>query len=104
MKFIQAYKMAIKSIVSNKVRYFLTMLGVIIGVGSVIIAVGVALGSTTSITSSLSSLGTNLININIQGRNSNRNVTYAKLAKSQSKNSTIIDKIAPQTDVDTTGS
>ena len=46
MKFIQAYKMAIKSIVANKVRSFLTMLGVIIGVGSVIIAVGVAQGST----------------------------------------------------------
>ena len=96
MKFIQAYKMAIKSIVSNKVRSFLTMLGVIIGVGSVIIAVGVAQGSTASITNSLSGLGTNLINISIQGRGSNRNVTYAELTKFQSDNSTIISKIAPQ--------
>ncbi len=96
MKFIQAYKMAIKSIVSNKVRSFLTMLGVIIGVGSVIIAVGVAQGSTASITSSLSGLGSNLININITGRGSNRNVTYAEIKKFQSDNSTIISNIAPQ--------
>ena len=96
MKFIQAYKMAIKSIVSNKVRSFLTMLGVIIGVGSVIIAVGVAQGSTASITSSLSGLGSNLININIMGRGSNRNVTYAEIKKFQKDNSTIIANIAPQ--------
>ncbi|MFT5873448.1 MAG: putative ABC transport system permease protein [Clostridium sp.] len=96
MKFIQAYKMAIKSIVSNKVRSFLTMLGVIIGVGSVIIAVGVAQGSTASITDSLSGLGTNLVNINIMGRGSNRNVTYDELKEFQGKNSTIIFKIAPQ--------
>lgn len=96
MKFIQAYRMAIKSIVSNKVRSFLTMLGVIIGVGSVIIAVGVAQGSTASITNSLSGLGTNLVNINITGRGSNRNVTYAGLAKLQKDNSTVISKIAPQ--------
>lgn len=96
MKFIQAYKMAIKSIVSNKVRSFLTMLGVIIGVGSVIIAVGFAQGSTKSITDSLSSLGTNLITINIMGRNSNRNVTYADLVKFQQDNSSLIEKIAPQ--------
>ena len=96
MKFIQAYRMAIKSIVANKVRSFLTMLGVIIGVGSVIIAVGVAQGSTASITSSLSGLGSNLININIMGRGSNRNVTYPELQKFQSDNSTIISNIAPQ--------
>jgi putative ABC transport system permease protein len=96
VKFIQAYKMAIKSIVSNKVRSFLTMLGVIIGVGSVIIAVGVAQGSTASITNSLSGLGTNLVNITIMGRGSNRSVTYAELKKFQSENSDIISKIAPQ--------
>lgn len=96
MKFIQAYKMAIKSIVGNKVRSFLTMLGVIIGVASVIIAVGFAQGSTSSITNSLSSLGTNLININITGRGSNRNVTYDDLLKFQQENSNIVASIAPQ--------
>ena len=95
MNFIQAYKMAIKSIVSNKIRSLLTMLGVIIGVASVIIAVGVAQGSTNSITSSLSSLGANLITINITGRGSNRNVTYEDLQKFQAQNTSLISSIAP---------
>ena len=75
----QAWRMAIKSILSNKVRSFLTMLGVIIGVGSVITAVAFAQGSTKSITDSIQSMGSNLININITGRGSNRNVTYEDL-------------------------
>jgi putative ABC transport system permease protein len=96
VKFNQTFKMAIKSIVSNRVRSFLTMLGVIIGVASVIAAVGFAQGSTSSITSSISSLGTTLINITINGRGSNRNVTYAELKEFQEENSTIISSISPK--------
>lgn len=102
MRFVQIYKMAIKSIAGNKVRSFLTMLGVIIGVSSVIIAVGFAQGSTSNITNSLSSLGTNLININIMGRGSNRNVSYEELLKFQKENSSIIASIAPQASTSTT--
>nr|WP_207755353.1 ABC transporter permease [Clostridium pascui] len=94
--------MAIKSIAANKVRSFLTMLGVIIGVSSVIIAVGFAQGSTSNITNSLSSLGTNLININIIGRGSNRNVSYDDLSKFQKENSNIIASISPQASTNAT--
>lgn len=96
MGLIQAYKMAIKSILSNKVRSFLTMLGVIIGVGSVIAAVAFAQGSTKSITDSLQGLGTNLISISITGRNSNRNITYDDLKKFSEENSSEIAAVAPQ--------
>lgn len=88
--------MAIKSIGSNKVRSFLTMLGVIIGVSSVIIAVSFAKGSTANITQSLSTLGTNLINVNITGRGSNIRVTYAQMVQFQEENSDIISSVAPQ--------
>mgnify|MGYP001065371298 CR=1 FL=1 len=96
MGFFQAYKMAIKSIVGNKIRSFLTMLGVIIGVGSVIAAVAFAQGSTANITSSLEGMGTNLIQISIMGRNSNRSVTYEELKSFAEKNSSDISSIAPQ--------
>ncbi|HOV27061.1 MAG TPA: ABC transporter permease [Pseudobacteroides sp.] len=96
MGLIQAYKMAIKSILSNKVRSFLTMLGVIIGVGSVIAAVAFAQGSTKSITDSLQGLGTNLISISITGRNSNRNITYEDLQKFSEENSDEVTAVAPQ--------
>ncbi|OGO76859.1 MAG: ABC transporter permease [Clostridiales bacterium GWB2_37_7] len=96
MGFLQAYKMAIKSIRNNKVRSFLTMLGVIIGVSSVIAAVAFAQGSTKSVTDSISQLGTNLIQINIVGRNSNRSITYEDLKAFSQENSEDISAIAPQ--------
>lgn len=96
MKFKQTFKMAIKCIVSNKGRSFLTMLGVIIGVAAVIAAVGFAQGSTSSITSSISDLGTTLININISGRGSNRTVSYAQLQELVEENSDTISSIAPE--------
>ncbi|MHB1391829.1 MAG: ABC transporter permease [Clostridia bacterium] len=96
MGFMQAYKMAIKSIRSNKVRSFLTMLGVIIGVSSVIAAVAFAQGSTKSITSTIESMGTNLIQVNIMGRNSNRNVTYNQIKEFAEINSADIAAVAPQ--------
>ncbi len=95
MGFLQAFKMALKSIASNKVRSLLTMLGVIIGVGSVITAVAFAQGSTKSITDSIEGLGSNLISININGRGSNRNVTYAQLKSFAEENSNEISMVAP---------
>lgn len=47
----------------NKVRSGLTMLGIVIGICSVIVLVGVGQGATSSVTSSISSLGTNLLQI-----------------------------------------
>lgn len=96
MGFVQAYKMAIKSIRSNKGRSFLTMLGVIIGVASVISAVAFAQGSTKNITDSIQKLGTNLIQINITGRNSNRNMSYEDLKEFAEENQNIIKAVAPQ--------
>ena len=91
-----------KSIRSNKVRSFLTMLGVIIGVSSVIAAVGFAQGSTKSITDTISSMGTNLIQVNIMGRNSNRNVTYSQIKKFSEENSDDIAAVAPQSNTSAT--
>lgn len=95
MGFFQAYKMALKSIASNKVRSFLTMLGVIIGVGSVITAVAFAQGSTKSITDQIEGLGSNLITISITGRNSNRNITYSELQTFSANNPDEISMLAP---------
>lgn len=96
MKLMQAFKMAMRSISSNKTRALLTMLGVIIGVSSVIAAIAFAQGSTKSITDSIQSMGTNLIQISITGRNSNRSVTLEKLNQFMEANSTEIIAIAPQ--------
>lgn len=97
MKFKQAFKMAIKSVLSNKFRSFLTMLGVIIGVSSVIAAVAFAQGTTKNVTDSIQGLGTNLINVSVTGRNSNINVKYSDFIKLANDNPGEISAIAPQT-------
>lgn len=51
-------KEAMRSITSNKVRSFLTMLGILIGVGAVIAMMSIGEGAQNSITDSLSALGT----------------------------------------------
>lgn len=76
MMLYQSMKMAIKSILSSKVRAFLTMLGIIIGVSSVIALVSVGQGTTSQITESLSSLGTNQLTVSIMGRGATTSLTY----------------------------
>ncbi len=61
MNYIELFLSAFSSLRSNILRTSLTMLGIIIGIASVIIILTLAAGATASITSSISSLGSNLI-------------------------------------------
>jgi len=63
VKWIESFIIALRSLSSNKLRSSLTMLGVIIGVGSVITLMSVGRGAEKSITSTLEGMGTNLIYI-----------------------------------------
>lgn len=62
---LQSFKLAIKSIWSNKMRSFLTMLGIIIGVASVIILVSLVNAYMSYMTESFASMGTNQISVNL---------------------------------------
>ena len=62
---VQAIKMAWKSISSNKMRSFLTMLGIIIGVMSLVVLVSLVSGTTDSVTDQISSMGSNLLTVTI---------------------------------------
>lgn len=59
-------KMALRSISSSKMRAILTMLGIIIGVMALVVLVSLVNGATNSITDSVSSLGSNLVNVTIE--------------------------------------
>jgi putative ABC transport system permease protein len=61
--FFETLKIALNSLKSNKLRTLLSMLGIIIGVGAVIAIVSIGSGAREQITSSISNLGSNLINI-----------------------------------------
>ena len=67
MKFTQAVKMAVSSMTGNKMRSFLTMLGIIIGISSVIIMIGIGNGSKAAISSSIEGMGTNLLTVSFTG-------------------------------------
>ena len=62
---IQSVRMAIKSISGNKMRAFLTMLGIIIGVMALVILVSLVSGATGNVTSTISSLGSDQISVRI---------------------------------------
>lgn len=63
MNLIESFKIAVASILSNKFRSFLTMLGLIIGISSVVTIVAIGNGSQNAIQDQLGSLGTNMITL-----------------------------------------
>jgi len=63
MKLFNLLRIALRALQRNKLRAFLTMLGIIIGVGAVIAMVAIGQGSKKSIQDQLSSMGSNMITI-----------------------------------------
>lgn len=61
MDIISIMKIAFKSLARNKTRTFLTMLGIIIGVGAVITMIAIGQGATKVVNDQISSMGTNVI-------------------------------------------
>ena len=60
-----SFKMALRSISSNKMRAALTMLGIIIGVMALVVLVSLVNGATSSVTDAVSSLGTSMLTVSI---------------------------------------
>lgn len=61
MLFSESVSIAITALLSNKMRSILTMLGIIIGVGAVIVMISIGFGVRQNITSSIASLGSNML-------------------------------------------
>lgn len=103
MLFSECFIMAFKALLANKMRSLLTMLGIIIGVGAVIVMVALGNGVKESITNSIASLGSNMLIISPAATNnggirgaagSNTKLKYedAKAIKERIKN---IDYVSP---------
>jgi putative ABC transport system permease protein len=82
MNFLECFRVALRGLVSNKMRTALTMLGMIMGVGVVIIVVAIGEGATQRVTDAVNSLGTNLLNVS-----NNRNRLKVGTASSRSTTS-----------------
>ena len=61
MLFSESLRMAVMSLLGNKMRSILTMLGIIIGVGAVIAMISIGMGVRQNVTNSIASLGSNMI-------------------------------------------
>lgn len=68
MKLTQGFRMAFKSVLSNKLRTALSMLGILIGVATVIALVAMGEGSSKQVKDQVATLGTNMLSVTITGR------------------------------------
>ena len=68
MNFQQSFRLAIKSLTTSKMRALLTMLGIIIGVGAVIVILSLGNGLTGMVQQQVDKMGINMIQVNIWGR------------------------------------
>lgn len=68
MNFLECVKSSIKNVLANKMRSFLTMLGIIIGISSVITIVSIGEGGRNYISSEFEGIGSNALNISVKGK------------------------------------
>ena len=101
MNILQSFKMAMKSIMGNKMRSFLTMLGIIIGVASVIILVSLVNGQMSYMTESFASMGTNQITVNVTNL-STRSVSVDEMYEFYEDNRDLFAQMTPNVTVSTT--
>jgi putative ABC transport system permease protein len=103
MKTSTLTKLAAQSIVKNKMRTMLTMLGIVIGIGAVIVMVAVGHGAQSQIESQIRSLGTNMVVVtpgsSAQGGASQGAGTFNRLtiedAEKLKSESTLLDAVSP---------
>ena len=80
MNAFELLRLALSRLRTSRLRAALTMLGVVIGVASVVALVGVGQGTTSNITTRLSALGTNLLTISPTGRSTTAVLTVEDAA------------------------
>jgi putative ABC transport system permease protein len=63
MNFTENFRLALRALAANKMRSILTMLGIVIGVGSVVALMAIGNGATAGITSQVQGIGSNLLSV-----------------------------------------
>ena len=79
MTFLETFSLALKNIAASKLRSFLTMLGIIIGVCAVIVIVGLGNGMAGYMEDSFAQLGVNSLTVTILGRGTSRSVSEEQM-------------------------
>ena len=95
MKLLESFQLALSNIRGSKMRSFLTMLGIIIGVCAVIVIVGLGNGMQKYMEDSFAEMGTNSLTVMISGRGSSRSVSEEQMYEIVEENSEYLDAISP---------
>ncbi len=95
MGFGKSFAMAISSIINNKVRAFLTMLGIIIGIAAVIILVSIMNGLTSMITDTFEEMGTETISVSIMSRATTKKVEPQEMFDLVNENPELFSAVSP---------
>ena len=103
MKVANLIRIALRALQRNKLRAFLTMLGIIIGVGAVITMMSIGEGSKQSIQASLSSMGSNMITIQPQSNQPGVRIASSELqvltlsdVRVLRRDATLLTAVSPQ--------
>lgn len=96
MSLMESLRLALKNIASSKMRTFLTMLGIIIGITAVIVIVGLGNGMQKYMEDSFAELGTNTLTVMISGRgNSSRSVSVDDMYEIMEENPEYLNQLSP---------
>lgn len=91
----QSFILALKSLLTNKMRAFLTMLGIIIGVGAVILIMSLGNGMTSEVSSTFESMGTRSVTVTLRGRGSNRTFTDDQMYEFAEQHKETVKAVSP---------
>ncbi len=96
MSLLETFSQSIKNIMGSKMRTFLTMLGIIIGVTAVIVIVGLGNGMEDYMRQEFASLGTNSLSVMITGRGTARSVSVDDMYDIVDRHPDLLDKLSPE--------
>jgi putative ABC transport system permease protein len=99
MGIYQSFLLALKNIVSSKLRAFLTMLGIIIGISGVMVIIGMGNGMEKYMRDAFQGMGTDLLIVNIIGTGTSHNVKDADMFQLVADNSSYLKDVSPSVSV-----
>lgn len=99
MNLARTFALALSSLKSNKMRSFLTMLGIIIGVAAVIILVSLMNGLTQQVTDTFSDFGTDTITVTVTDRGGSRTLPVKDMYDYVDQNSDSLSAMTPKVTV-----
>ncbi|MBO5340831.1 MAG: ABC transporter permease [Oscillospiraceae bacterium] len=95
MRLTESFMLAFQNIRTAKFRAFLTMLGIIIGISSVMVIIGLGNGMENYMTDMFQSMGTNTLTVTLTGRGTSRELSVDDLEQIVAENSTFLQELSP---------